>query len=94
MNPHWEFEKSDIEFLQDVARMEFSMAAQKWSEEMVWKPEKAEANARAWLHRIRRRVTRCQNYVNKIYALQKQSPRIRKLTTSGQLVNEEDAEED
>ncbi|MCJ7459188.1 MAG: hypothetical protein MUP17_09375 [candidate division Zixibacteria bacterium] len=93
MNEWWEFEKSDIEFLQDVAKMELSMAAQKWIEQMGWKPEKAEANARAWLHRIRRRVTRCRNYVNKILALQKQSPRIRKLTTSGQLENEEDEQE-
>lgn len=90
MNPHWEFEVSDIEFLQDVARMELSMAAQKWTKQKGWKPEKAEANARGWLHRIRRRVARCQNYVNKIYALQRQSPRIRKLTTSGQLESDEE----
>lgn len=80
----WEFEKEDIEFLHDVSRMELSMVAQKWAKKKNWRPQKMEANTRAWLYRIRSRISRCQNYVNQIRALQK-NPRIRKLTTSGQL---------
>jgi hypothetical protein len=92
MKEKWEFEVPDVEFLQDISRMEISLVAQKWAPKMGWKPEKAEANTRGWLHRIRQRVTRCQNYVNQIRALQKQFPRIRKLTTSGQLQNSEEEE--
>jgi hypothetical protein len=92
MKEKWAFEENDMEFLQDIARMEMGLVAQKWAKKLKWEPQKAENNARGWLHRIRQRVTRCQNYVNKIRALQKQSPRIRKLTTSGKLPEEEEEE--
>lgn len=93
MKEKWEFESEDIEFLQDVSRMEISLVAQKWMKNRNWAAEKAEANTRGWLARIRIRVTRCQNYVNKIRALQKQSPRIRKFTTSGQLEENDESED-
>jgi hypothetical protein len=83
MKEKWEFEEKDLEFLQDIARMETGLVAEKWAKKLGWHPEKAENNTRAWLHRIRIRVTRCQNYLNRIRVLQRTSPRIRKLTTSG-----------
>lgn len=92
MKLKWSFEKNDLEFLQDIGTMEIGLVAQKWAKKLKWKPQKAEANTRGWLHRIRVRVTRCQNYVNKIRIMQKNNPRIRKLTTSGQLENEEEEE--
>lgn len=85
MKNQWEIGKRDIEFLEDVAHKEMGIVAKEWAERMGWEPEKAEANAWGWLHRIRVRVTRAQNYVNRIYGLQRKYPRIRKLTTSGAL---------
>lgn len=90
----WEFEKEDLLFLQDVSRMEISQVAQIWMKKKGWEPEKAEANTRGWMARIRKRVSRCQHYVNNIYALQKQSPRIRKFTTSGKLQEPEREDEE
>jgi hypothetical protein len=75
--------KLEYEFLNDVAIQEIDMVAQKWAPKMGWAPEKAEANCRAWLHRIRETVKREQTHLNTIYALQKKSARIRKFTISG-----------
>lgn len=94
MKDQWEFSDLDMQFLQDVGKMEFSMVAHKWAKKKGWEIEKAENNARGWVHRIRVRVSRCQNYVNRIYALQKQSPRIRKFTTMGALQNQEEDDTD
>ena len=94
MAEKWEFEQNDLKFLQDVARMEMGLVAQKWGKLLGWEPEKAENNARGWLHRIRIRVLRCQNYVNRMRALQKASPRVRKLTTSGEVPEEADQDEE
>lgn len=74
-----------MEFLDDVAEMEMGLVARKWAERKGWAPEKAEANARGWLQRIRVRALRCQNYTNKLLGKQRKSARIRKLTTSGAL---------
>jgi hypothetical protein len=84
MKEKWDIGERDIEFLKDVAIMEMGLVAQKW--------KMSDGAARAWLHRIRIRVTRCQNYVNRIRVLQKAYPRIRKFTTSGQLPEEEEEE--
>lgn len=86
----WAFEETDVKFLQDVATMEMGLVAQKWGKMLKWEPEKAENNARAWLHRIRIRIVRCQNYVNKMRALQKRSPRIRKLSTVGEVPDQKE----
>ena len=51
-----------------------------------------EGAVRAWLHRVRKRITHLQNRLNKIRAMQKSSPRIRKLTTDGSVVEEEEEE--
>jgi len=90
----WEFEKEDLEFLRDVGKMEISLVAQKWAKRKGWEIEKAEANTRGWLGRIRKRVSRCQHYVNNIRVLQKLSPRIRKFTTSGKLQEPETEDEE
>ena len=90
----WEFEKEDLDFLRDVGKMEISLVAQKWAKRKGWEIEKAEANTRGWMGRIRKRVSRCQHYVNNIRVLQKLSPRIRKFTTSGGLQNDKETEED
>lgn len=89
-------DKLEFQFLNDVADKEMSLVAQDWGKKMGWEPEKAEANARAWLHRIRVKVKRMQTYLNTIYALQKKSARIRKFTISGALpiILEEDMEEE
>lgn len=73
----------EYEFLNDVADKEIDQVAQIWGPKMGWAPEKAEANCRSWLHRIRDRVKREQTHLNKIYALQRKSARIRKFTISG-----------
>jgi imidazoleglycerol phosphate synthase glutamine amidotransferase subunit HisH len=85
MDEHWSFEEKDVEFLKDVGVKEMSIVAREWAPKMGWDILKAENNARAWLHRIRMRIRRCQNYINKMYAQQRGSPRIRKMTTSGAL---------
>lgn len=84
----------EFEFLNDIATKEMDIVAQEWAKRMDWETEKAEANARAWLHRIRVKVKRMQSYLNKIYALQKRSARLRKFTLSGALPEmlEEDME--
>jgi len=86
MRDQWNIGERDVEFLRDVAVMEIGLVAEKWNMK--------EGTARAWLHRIRQRITRCQTYVNKIRALQKAYPRIRKLTTSGRLQGEQTLEDD
>lgn len=93
MKDEWNLTERDMAFLEDVAVKEMGIVAREWAEKMGWDILKAEQNARAWLHRIRVRVKRCQEYVNKIYGLQRKYPRIRKLTTSGALPDQlEDAE--
>lgn len=49
---------------------------------------------RAQLFRIRKRITEYQTYLNTIYALQRKSARVRKLTTSGALPEAPDEEEE
>jgi hypothetical protein len=77
--------KEDFEFLRDVGSMEMKSVAQKWAGKMGWEAEKSEMNCRAWLHRIRVRIERYQNYLNKIYGMQRSNARIRKFTISGAL---------
>ena len=93
MDKSWETGKRDAEFLRDVGSKEMKIVAREWAAKMGWDIMKAESNARAWLYRIRLRLKRCQNYVNQIYALQKSSARIRKLTTSGSLPRSLDDDE-
>jgi hypothetical protein len=44
-----------------------------------------ESAVRSWLHRIRKRIRLLQDWLNRVRVLQKNSPRIRKLTTDGSL---------
>jgi hypothetical protein len=74
-----------FEFLNDVAVKEIKAVAKEWGTRLGWAPEKAEANTRAWLHRIRVKVLKDQTFLNTIYAIQKKSPRVRKFTLSGAL---------
>jgi len=43
-----------------------------------------------WIKRIRGRMKEYQNYLNRIYAKQKQSKRVKKMTIDGSLDQEED----
>lgn len=85
MKDDWEIGEKDVELLEAVATKAISIVAREYAEKMGWDIIKAEQNVRSWLHRIRVRVKRSQTYINKIYALQRKYPRIRKLTTSGAL---------
>jgi len=42
-----------------------------------------ETAARSWLYRIRKRISRLNLFVGRLRTLQRNSPRIRKLTTDG-----------
>lgn len=79
--PNWKLGKKDLEFLEDIAGAEIKLVAQR--------RKITEGAARAWLHRIRKRIERYRWYINNIQNLQKKYPRIRKLTTRGN-VREED----
>lgn len=86
-------DEEEFEFLKDVGSSEIGIVAEKWAARKGWEPQKAENNCRGWLNRIRTHIKREQTYLNTIYALQRKSARIRKLTTSGALPEKiEDAE--
>jgi len=70
-------EERDLDLLKDVAVKEIKAIAVE--------RKMTETAVRAWLYRIRKRITRWQNYVNRIRALQKHSARVRKFTTAGAL---------
>lgn len=55
--------------------------------------KRTENSIRGWLYRIRKRVTLVRFYHNNILTMQRQSPRIRKLTSEGRIPPEETEDE-
>ena len=82
--------KEDILFIQDIGKMEMKIVATKWAKILGWNPLNALGNCRGKLDRIRKRIVIYQDYLNKIRTLQRTNPRIRKLTTSGALPEQEE----
>lgn len=68
-------QKEDLELLEYLQSHEIKDAAIKF--------HMTEAAIRQWLHRLRFRINKLQGYLNRIRALQKNSSRIRKLTSVG-----------
>lgn len=87
----WQVSIRDLELFTFLADHSVKQAALEFNgkyNEKVWTdPEGA---IRAWIYRARLRIKRFQSHLNKIYALQKRSARVRKLTISGALENEEE----
>lgn len=86
----WQLAQQDLRLLKYMASHSVKQAALEFNRDRKEKWSDPEGAIRAWLHRIRVRIGRYQYYLNNIYALQKRSPRVRKLTISGAVEHDEE----
>jgi len=86
----WKIAQQDLELLEYMADHSVKQAALEFPKRWGKQWEDSEGAIRGHLHRIRTRIMRFQYYLNHIYSLGKRSPRVRKLTISGALDNEEE----
>lgn len=75
----------DLKLLEYLVNHEVKQAATEFNT--------TEPAIRAWLYRLRKRLTKLQTFLNRVRTLQRISPRIRKITVSG-AVPKSDEDED